>query len=71
MQRGVRQGNPEGPLPYALLLEPLLRAQGHRLRPPEEAKTALIEAYIDDLLMVVHTLQDFARASRQWLQPWG
>ena len=31
-------GNPESPLLYALLLAPLLRAQGHRLRPPGEAK---------------------------------
>ena len=41
MLRGVRQGNSESPLLYALLLEPLLRAQGHRLR-PEEAKRGLI-----------------------------
>ena len=57
--RGVQQGNPESPLLYALLLEPLLRAQGHRLRPPGEAERGLIQAYIDDLLVVAHTLQHF------------
>ena len=57
MLRGVRQGNPESPLLYALLLEPLLRAQGYRLRPPGEAERGLIQAYIDDLLVVGHTLQ--------------
>ena len=59
MLRGVWQGNPEGPLLYALLLEPLLTAQGHRLRPSGEAERGLIQAYIDDLLVVAHTLQHF------------
>ena len=59
MPRGVRQGNPESRLLYALLLQPLLRAQGHRLRPAREAKKGLIQAYIDDLLVVAHTLQQF------------
>ena len=59
MLRGVRQGNPESPLLYALLLEPLLRAQEHRLRPPGEAEGGRIQAYIDDLLVVDHTLQPF------------
>ena len=59
MLRGVRQGNLESPLLYALLLEPLLRAEGHCLRPPGEAARGLIEAYIDNLLVVAHTLQHF------------
>ena len=57
--RGARQGNPKSPLLYALLLGPLLRAQGHRLRLPREANRGLIQAYIDDLLVVGHTLQHF------------
>ena len=59
MLRSFRQGNPESPLLYALLLAPLLRAQGHRLRLPGEAKRGLIQAYIDDLLVDAHTLQHF------------
>ena len=59
MLHGVRQGNPEGPLLYALLLEPLLRVQGHRVPLPGGAEQGLIQAYIDDLLVVAHTLQHF------------
>ena len=59
MPRGVRQGKSESSPLYALLLEPLLRVQGHRLRPPGEAERGLIQAYIDDLLVVAHTLQHF------------
>ena len=50
-QQGVRQGNSESPLLCALLLEPLLRAQG--------IAYARIRAYINHLHVVAHTLQDF------------
>ena len=63
MLRSVRQGNPESPLLYAPLFEPLLRAQGHRLRPPGEAEEGLIQAYVDDLLVVARTLQHFVEGS--------
>ena len=59
MLRRVRQDNPESPLLYALLLEALLRVQGHRLRPPGEAERGLIQAHINDLLVAAHTLQHF------------
>ena len=59
MLRRLWQGNPESPLWWALLLEPLLRAHGQRLCPPGEAKRGLIQAYRHDLLVVAHTLQHF------------
>ena len=59
MLRGVQQRTPQGPLLYALLLESLFRAQGHRLGPPGGAERGLIQAYIDNLLVVAHTLQHF------------
>ena len=59
MQRRVRQGNPENPLLYALLLEPLLRVQGLCLRPPRGEVKGLIQPYIDELVVGAHTLPDF------------
>ena len=59
VSRGVRQGIPESPVLYTLLLEPLLRAHGHGLRPPEEAEGCLIPACIDNLQVLAQKLQHF------------
>ena len=59
MLRGFWQGNPGSPLLYALLPDPLLRAQGQRLCPSGKAERGLIQAYIDNLLVVARTLQHF------------
>ena len=59
MLRDVWQGNSESPPLYGLRLEPRLRVQRHRLRPPGQAERGLTQAYIDDLLVVAHTLQHF------------
>ena len=56
MLRGVWQGSPKAPC-----YTPLLRAQRHRLHPPGEAERGLIQAYIDDLPVVAHTLQHFVQ----------
>ena len=42
-----------------LHLAALLGAQVHHLHPPGEDERGLIQAYIDHLLVVAHTLQDF------------
>ena len=60
MQPGIRQGDRGSPLLYAPFLESLLRAKRHRLRPPGEAERGHVQAYIDNLLVVAHTLQDLA-----------
>ena len=52
-------GQPREPPAVRAPPGPLLRAQRHRLRPPGGAEQGLIEAYIDDLLVVAHTLQHF------------
>ena len=62
MQRGVRQGSPQNPLLNALLLHSLLRSQGNCLRPQGEAERGRIQVYIDNLLVVADTLQDFVEA---------
>ena len=59
MQHGITQGTPESPLLYALLLELLLSAQEYRIRPAGGAERGLIQAYINNLLVVAHTLQNF------------
>ena len=71
MLRGVRQGNSESPLLYTSLLKPLLRAQGHRLRPPGGAERGLLQAYIDDLLVVAHMLQHFVEGVETMAQYLG
>ena len=59
MQGGVRRGNLQSPALWILLLKPLSWAEVQRLRPMGEAERGLIQAYIDDLLAVTHTLKAF------------
>ena len=61
MLRGVRQGNPESALLYAFLLEPR----------PGGAEQGLIQAHIDDLLVVAHTLQHFVEGLEAVAANWG
>ena len=60
LHRGLRQGSAESAVLYLLLLEPLLRSLACKARgDARHAVPPLVQAYLDDLLLVAHSLPHF------------